>query len=334
MKSTQLLEAIGQIDETLLNGPAASHHTRRRILRTALIAALIAALALGAAAFESFFPKQGSTFRMNNLSTGGQFTYRDGLIYQAGYDCIYKIDVKNGETNAIPLPEHNFATYLVAADEGIAYVEPYSSYKFISYDGSEAHTLLENIGLRKAYVDGPVIYTCDGTSLNRIDVQTGETTVLLTDSSAISGYFVDDTYIYAVAADHESCILRSRKDRIEFERLELSFHPQKVVSHSHGLYLLSTLHPTVLYHNGTETVLPFTAYWLHATEGAVYYLDEEEKYVLKRYDPASDDVVTMAENVSQFAVLENRYLCMDLFGDNTVILDLQTGEQVLAWCPE
>lgn len=334
MRSDQLLDAIGYVDEDLLSNRFISHHIRRPVLRTAMIAALIAALVLGATAFGSFFPKQGNAVRMNNLSTGGQFTCHDGFIYQAGHGCIYKINAETGESTPISLPENSFTTYLVAADEGIAYVEPYSSYKFISYDGSEAHTLLENVGLRKAYVDGPVIYTCDGSSLNRIDVQTEETTVLLTDSTVISGYFVDDTYIYAVAADHENCILRSRKDRIAFERLELSFHPQKIISHNHGLYLLSTLHPTVLYRDGMETVLPFTAYWLHATEDAVYYLDENEKNVLKCYDPASGAISTIKKDVSQFAVLEDRYLCMDLMGDNTAILDLRTGEQVLAHCPD
>lgn len=334
MKSAELLDAIGQVDEDLLTVPAAMHYPRRQFLRTALIAALIAVFVLGAAAAENFFPRQGSTVRMSNLSTGGQFTCRDGFVYQAGHGCIYKIDVKTGNTTAISLPDAGSSTYLVAADEGIAYVEPYSSYRFISYDGTESRTLLENVGLRKAYVDGPVIYTCDGSSLSRIEVQTGETTVLLTDSTAISGYFVDDTYIYAIAADQKNCVLRSRKDQIAFERLELSFHPQKVISNSHGLYLLSTLHPTVLYRDGVETVLPFTAYWLHATEETVFYLDENEKYVLKHYDPVSGEISTLEESVSQFAVLDDRYLCMDLFGDHTVILDLQTGKRISAFCPD
>ena len=69
-------------------------------------------------------------------------------------------------------------------------------------------------------------------------------------------------------------------------------------------------------------------------DAAVYYLDENEKNVLKCYDPASGAISTIKKDVSQFAVLEDRYLCMDLMGDNTAILDLRTGEQVLAHCPD
>lgn len=324
MKREQLLEAIGYVEEELLQEPARS--TGRRIWRTVLVAALIAALAVTAAAVGSTVFKSGSNTVDNIITGSGRFAYDNGHIYYGSVGTVYKLDLRTGQTEALPLSDSQAdPKYLMATEEGLSYVTGYDTLAIYSLDGATRKTLIEG-DCARLFVDGNMLYTENGLRLQRVNMDTGEAELLVSDTH---GYYVDETYIYALTKGN--VFLRSPKDAIGFEEIPLSFHPAGVIAHGEDLYFSEYqkdgFYRVIHYRDGVETKLPVCGYFMQVLDGQLIYLDTVEKDTLKSYDLTTGETAVLEKNVFEFSVLGNRYLCIDRFNDTCLVLDWQTGQR-------
>ena len=83
-----------------------------------------------------------------------------------------------------------------------------------------------------------------------------------------------------------------------------------------------------LVREGVATQLPIYSWFYQVLDGCVLYI-ERDTYFLKSYQVATGEVITLAENVFEFTVLEDRYICIVTFNADPIIYDRQTGEQVI-----
>ena len=325
MKQEQLLEAIGQIDDELLAEPV--RRKPKLLRRTLLAAALMAALALTASALSSTLFKSGSN-TMDNIITGlGRFAYDEGYIYYGSVGTIYKLELETGSAEKIPLSDSQAdPKYLTVAQNGLGYVTGFDRFEIISPEGSTQQVLIEEDTAARLFVDGNMLYTENGVNLQRINTETGEKEVLATGTH---GYYVDDSYIYALTEGN--LFLRSGKDSIAFEEIPLSFHPAGILAAGEDLYFSvyqgDGHYQVIHYRDGIETRLPIFAYFMQMLDGKLLYLDCIEKNVLKSYHLTTGETEVIAGNVFEFSVLENRYLCIDFFNDSCLVLDFQTGTE-------
>lgn len=322
MKQEQLLEAIGYVEETLLQEP--THRVGRRIWRTVLVAALMAALAVTAAAVGSTIFKSGSNTMDNILTGSGRFAYDDGHIYYGSVGTIYELDLQTGKTKALPLSDSQAdPKYLIATEAGLGYVTDFNTLKIMAPDGTTQQVLMEDGDCARLFVDGNMLYTENGLSLQRVNMDTGAAAVLAENTH---GYYVDETYLYALVEGN--VFLRSGKDTIIFEEIPLSFHPAGVIADGDDLYFSeyqkNGTYQVIHYRNGTETRLPVCGYFMQVLEEHLICLDNQ---TLKSYDLTTGEIAVIAENVYEFSVLEDRYICIDRFNDSCLVLDCQTGQR-------
>ena len=357
MTKELLLEAIGHVDEQLLiEAEETPRRGRCRIGRVVLIAAIIALLTVTVTASTGFFAgllkagENGSS--VSNLSTGmGNFVYTEEGIYYGEPGFIHKLDFEGNIIKTYPLSD-NLETphYMFATKDAIVYVnsmglaaepedptapgrEDHWGLRVLPMDGSEPYSICPGVEATFAYADGDFLYANDGGKmLCRIDLVTMKKTDLLEN---VSAYFVDDTYIYAVKGDTENRFYRSKKDTVCFEPVALSFDPNKVIADGRDLYICEYMSKAEQSKTGhkyrvnlvrdEQTIpLPIYTWFYQVSEGRVLYR-EEESYALKCYDVSTGQTTTLAENVFEFSVLENRYICINTFNGVPVIYDQQTG---------
>lgn len=334
MKNEQLLEAIGYADEQLL---METEHTPRqnsfRIGRMVLVAAIVSIFtAVTVMASTGFFSgllkaeENGSS--ISNLSTSlGNFVYAEDGIYYGATGFIYKCDF-NGNTlmvyplsNALDTPHYMFVTedaIIYAGINGLC-MQP--------KDGSEPVSICPDLGVTVAYADGNQLYVTNGaTMLSRINLVTLEQVDLLEN---VSEYFVDENYIYAVQSGVEHCYYRSSKDVINFEKIEIDFDPNKIIADGDDLYICQWLgnegrrYQVNLVHDGEASALPVHSWLYQVLDGFVIYL-EDQTYTLKCYDVSTGKTTKLAENVFEFSVLDDRYVCIEHFNQSSVIYDWET----------
>jgi len=355
MKKEQLLEAIGYADEKLLlETENPSRRAGFRFGRVALVAAIIAILTVTAMASTGFFAgllkaeENGSS--ASNLATGvGNFIYTDEGIYCGVPGFIHKCDMEGKITKTYPLSD-KFETplYMFATKDAIVYVnnmglavepedetapgrEEHWGLRVLPLDGSKPYSICPGVEATHAYADGDQLYfTNGGTMLSRIDLVTFVQTDLLEN---VYSYFVDDTYIYAVKNENTKQYFRSRKDTISFERIELGFDPNKIIADGEDLYICEWMddadkkatgfrYRVNLVRNGETIPLPIHSWFYQILDGCVLYC-EEGNYILKCYDVATGETTVIADNVFEFTVLQDRYICIDKFNETPVLYDWQ-----------
>ena len=342
MKREQLLEAVGGVDESLLmESETAVSRRRLSFGRTALIAAIVAALAMtAAAASQLFFGLQegGNGATIENLATGmGTFVYSDGYIYEGTTGCIKKYETTGKLLERIQLgDEKAIPRYMFATEDAIVYIDTFSGLYVQPKDGAKTETVFDDMRMTMVYADGAQLYTTDGADmLTRIDLMTMEKTELLQD---VISYYVDDTHIYAVQSGRGKYYMRSPKDVIAFEKIELDFDPNKVVVNGEDLYFCEWVDEEArdeeaqryrvnLVRDGVRTQLPVYSWFYQILDHFVLYL-EEGSNALKCYDLHTGQTKLLEDNVFEFSILEKRYICIDLMSTASVILDWQTGERV------
>lgn len=358
MKSTLLLKAIGEVDEKLLwETENAVNRKKITVGRLALVAAVIALVTVTAMASTGFFTKflsaadNGSSAA--NLATGmGNFVYTQEGIYHGVPGYIYKCDFNGRIIHKYPLsdkfetPHHMFATEdaIVYVNSGGLAVDPedetapnreaHWGLRVQPKDGSAPYSICPGVEATHAYADGDQLYFNNGgTMLSRVDLLTFEKTDLLEN---VFSYYVDENYIYAIENTEEHCYFRSAKDVIAFESIPLSFDPNNIVASGEDLYICEWMNKddqketgrryrVNLVKDGSATELPVYSWFYQVLDGKVLYIDREDTYPLKSYDVNTGETTVLAENVFEFSLLEDRYICIDRFNTNPVILDWQTG---------
>lgn len=358
MKKEQLLEAIGYTNETLLmETETKCRPTGFRLGRVALAAAVIAILAMTAMASTGFFAgllkaeENGSA--VANLATGvGNYVYTEDGIYYGEPGFVHKCDMEGKIIKTYPLSD-KFETplYMFATKDAIVYVnnmglavepedetapgrEGHWGLRVLPLDGSDPYSICPGVEATHAYADGDQLYfTNGGTMLSRIDLVTFTQTDLLEN---VYSYFVDDTYIYAVPNGNDNWLFRSRKDAISFEKIELGFDPNKIIADGEDLYVCQWMddaekkatgfrYRVNLVRNGETIPLPVHSWFYQILDGCVLYC-EEGNYILKCYDVATGETTVLTDNVFEFTVLADRYICIDKFNEAPVLYDWQTKE--------
>lgn len=354
MKREELLEAIGCVSEDmLLQTEQTARRSGKTLRRVLLAAAVVAALAISVVASTDFWAglvsTENSGASVSNLSTGmGTFVYTDEGIYHGVPGYIYLYDTQWNILKKYALAdEYETPVYLFAAEDAIIYVnvtgvatenageldaptrEQHWGLRRLGKDGSGPETICPGISGTNVYVDGTRLYTTNGgTMLTQIDLLTMEKTELLENTHE---YFVDDTYIYAVRSGEENCYFRSRKDEIAFEKINLDFDPNKIVADGEDLYLCRWIDPDLregsnkayqvsLIRDGMTLPLPVYSWFYQVLDGCVLYR-ESDPYVLKCYDISTGETTVLAEDVFEFSVLEDRYICVERFHGEPLFLD-------------
>lgn len=269
---------------------------------------------------------------MANSTMGlGSFAYSDGSIYYGSGSCIYRYDLDTGKIEELLLPRaFDSAYHLFDTEYYICYADMRDSLLAMPKDGGEPEIIYQGLGTTDLYADGPMLYTTNAhTYLSRIDLLSGKEEVLV---EAVNSYHVDDTYIYVVqTTDSGKHFLRSRKDSVDFEKIELSFRPIKVYADGEDLYFCESRSWQVIrYRDGKETRLPIYAYDYQIQGDKLIYVDEKDEWVVKSYDLQTGETVVLQERASGFSILEDRYICFNCVDEENhpcwKILDLQTGE--------
>ena len=334
MNREQLLQAIGGVDETMLQETEQAVRPKRNpIGRLVLVAAIVAALAVSVAAATELFAglKGNNDTTVENLATGmGTFIYSDGNIYYGTFGKIVKYDTAGNVLQEYPM-ESEYVTphYLFAMEEAIVYTDGYMGLNILPLDGGEPQTAFDDVGMTYVYVDGNQLYTTNRSDmLTRIDLLTGEKTELLEN---VSTYYVDDAYIYAVQEGREQCYFRSEKGTDTFEKIALPFVPNKVIADGENLYFCQWIeeelreegdprYQVIQVCGDTVTPLPVYSWFYQVLDDCILYR-EEYTNALKSYNMNTGDTETLATNVFDFAVLEGRYICVERFNEDVLILD-------------
>ena len=131
-------------------------------------------------------------------------------------------------------------------------------------------------------------------------------------------------------------MLRSRKDKIAFERVDITQKPIALFVDGDDLYI-STLGDWKVWHcsNGTATELPIRSAVYQVFDGHLVYADQpgSNKSLgdpLKLYNLKTGEIKELAESVCDVAVLADRYIAYSVTLDGAnfrwYVYDWQTGE--------
>ena len=278
--------------------------------------------------------KTGTTMANNTMSLG-RFAYSDGAVYYAA-DCKifrYDLETKRIKTYYPPCSAMRASVNnLFVTENYICYNDMLDTLVAVPKNGGEAVAVYQGLDVGSLYADGNVLYTNHpGEELSSIDLITGEVKTL---ADAVNSYYVDDTYIYAVQTiDGAEYFLRSRKDKVEFEEIPLSFYPIKVLANGEDLYFCEggagTERQLIHYRDGVETRLPVYAYDYQIFDGKLIYNDIKDAWVVKSYDLRTGKTEVLQERASNFSILEERYICFECVDSENhpypLILDTYTG---------
>ena len=314
MKENRLLEAIGYVDENLLEE---KKHMPRRFLRMAAAVALLIALVIsaGAAGRMTVFSE---SIAMGNVTTAqGRFAYGGGYFYCGTERGIFRLNMQTGRVRRIRLPEGvEDVRFLVLTDQGIGFVTDKNEFMILSENGAAVVPLPRDGYLSNVFVQGRFLYTNDGAEFCCINIDSGEKQVLL---SNVHSYYVDGERIYALSSGNG--FYRKDGENAEFVWEKLSFHPAMVMVSGEVLYFTRFVgngtYRIIRYEAGVETLLPITGINMLPIGEQLLYLDGQ---ILKCYDPGEDASRVIAENVYEYAVI-NGTVCVYHYGGSITIGD-------------
>lgn len=278
-----------------------------------------------------FHIDEGGNTSANIQMSQGRVAYRDGTLYFSGPGRVLSYELETGETDTYFLSyAYTHPSYLFVTENYLGYVSDYDMLEVLPLDKSAPETALyEGISSINLFADGMDLYA-QGDGLRRINMSTGEVTALVDD---VHSYYVGDRYVYVIQGDGQKHFLRAEKGSSEFERVELSFYPIRVIADGEDLYFCTggegTTYNMVHYRDGAETKLPINAYFYQILDGYVIYRDQNgASNTIKSYNLETGEIQVLQENVFEFSVLEDRYVVFDVFNSDSIILDWQTGERV------
>lgn len=290
-----------------------------------------------------FYIEKGNTGtnHANIIMGNGHAIYSDGYIYYGVSNTIYRTNTKTLHTSTFSRNDEFWPEFLCATDKYICYLTnswtPGGIQLIRMTKDFQTREVLAKGVYSSIYVDGMDIYALDDKILNRIDLETGETTLIAQDCDM---YYVDDNYIYIAKGNSFSC---GRKDVIDFERHELSFKPIRMLVHGEDVYFaVQGSWQLIRYRNGREEPLPVHSYYFQFLGDRLIYNDAtyytEHNWTVRNYDLNTGETTSLQENVYNFYILNEQYILFNLNGsnqnvivgtagsDNWVLLDTQTGK--------
>lgn len=274
-------------------------------------------------------PGNTGTTAANVVMGLGNFAYGDDGFYYSDVGHIYHYNPTTDKTRTYTLSNKtDDPMQMFVTENYICYTDRWSKLVALPKDGSPETVLYEGIGSGRLYADGMTLYSSDGV----INMRTGTITPW---KEELIHWYVDDAYIYGVEGSKSKSFLRIRKDTMETERIALSFAPITVLADGEDLYFTETgtgdRWQLVHYRDGVETKLPIRALEYQILDGYVIYRCEDEGgQKIKSYNLETGEIKVIHEDGFNFAVLENRYVCLRCADENgqgySTVLDWQTGE--------
>lgn len=284
----------------------------------------------------------------NIIMGSGDFAYANDFIYIAAYTKIYEYDILSGKTVVLPINDGSIAGSIYLSQDEVFYSEDFSGIglHYISKDGKQAgtvftvgdHSEVETItanSITKLFPDGDRVYYMnhvEGTLFCR-DLRTQTETPLV---SKVNTYFVDENTLYVIAKENDQWqLLTSPKDTIAFSVVPLTFEPIAVLAVGNDIYLSQKeTYQITLYTNGVETPLPVKSTFFQVVGNQLLYSDSEEFiggcFPLKSYHLQTGEIQLLCENVYDFCLLQDRYICCNCrasAGQCYMLLDLTKNTQ-------
>lgn len=274
------------------------------------------------------------TVMANSVMGNGRFAYSDGNIYYGGDGKLMAYNLESGAVKTTFLPSAYDMTFdLFATENYICYEDFRDGLVAMPKVGGEPVMIYQGLGIHHLYADGSMLYTNNAAEyLSRINLETGKVEILL--EGGAYRYFVDDNYIYVAQGDGKNQIMRSSKDKIDFQPIPLSFYPVSVYADGDTLYLAKggkdVQRQIIQYKDGVETKLPVYSWQYQILGDQLIYLDEIDKETLKSYDLNTGETKVLLDRAVDFSLMEGRYLGIERVDENRhtfpSILDLQTGK--------
>ena len=282
----------------------------------------------------------------NAVMGGGQFAYSNGFVYFYYANSIYEYDLQTKKTVMINT-ENTLPKMAFLSDDYIYYVDSLharTELKCITKNGKKQYSLFDfKDGIYYPFADGMDIYLLSAGKLIHRDMSTGENRELI---SSVKSYYIDDSSIYVVIEENnKQGLYQSRQENIQFNKLELSFEPMLVYSTGTELYLAEKCYTPnnqglytcqiIRYSTGQETRLPIYSQYYQILNNCVIYSDDNTYqnscFTVKSYDLETGEETVLCNNVFDFCILEEKYICFRCQDNSRVwwdLLDWQTGETV------
>lgn len=269
----------------------------------------------------------------------GTFAYRDGFIYMVGNTGVCEYDIGTGKTTVIPIPIGYVSSDIIVTSDHIGYND--NGLVAVTRDGKTCQRIFKEEMCGELYIDSSTAYYRSGTNraLYVRDLRSKEDagqTIL----ENVNSYHISDQNIYAICQDGERYkAVYSPKDNIAFQDIPLSFEPKLILSNGEDLYITEYISQqksmqVIKVSGGEETRLPVYAYTYQVLDGCLIYMDEKTPgngfKRVKSYDPKTGEENILCENVSDFAILDGRYIVFKqhehIGSTHWSYLDWETGE--------
>lgn len=243
----------------------------------------------------------------------------------------------------------------------------YRDHKLLRFseDLTTAEVVWENTENIDVNLHGDYVYYIDSVvneseqrwvnTLYRKNTNTQEVTVVYEDYPQFSSYTVTDQYIYVchlvgrIDGEYISYLMRSPKDTIQFEKIDLPINPGSVNHADGGLYIQPFWANKYTVHflsdaDGTLTDLGIYYGGSWTPIGDQKIISRQSRYFSKTrstsckplylYDLKTGESEVLCDSVYRSIVLQNRYVCYwwaDWQHHKWFVYDLETGETKLMY---
>ena len=278
-----------------------------------------------------------STTCENIVMGNGKFTLHNDFIYFTNRENIYEYDMETKST--IVLESKSADVRSLYTQEKYIYFEC-DGLKRITKDGKKVERVFERKGgCIQLYVEDAYAYFLDSIegSLYRRNLKDDKEKELLEN---VLAYYIDENNIYAVAREKDiPCLFVSKKEEIDFRIQQLSFIPTSVLARDSTIYASERQsYQIVKITSEGEERLPIYGMYYQVIDDTIVYLDsktyENSCFTLVEYNMKTGQSKNIYENVFDFNILENKYVCIQHMPVQTAeyyIYNLETGENVLMY---
>ena len=317
--------------------------------KSVIILCCIALLVCTGCQAEPVHSDSGIGTSCGNITMGsGDFAYGSDFIYIAAYTEIYEYDIQSGKTVVLPINDESVAGSIYLSQDEVFYSEDFGGFGLysMSKDGKKKDSVFTVDGetgtdpvtadsITKLFPDGEGVYYMNGVggTLFHRDLNSNVEIPLI---SGVNTYFVDGATLYVIAKENNQWqLLQSPKDTIQFSSVPLSVEPIAVFAAGEDIYIAQKGNYQITrFANGEETLLPVCSTFFQVVGDKLLYSDSEEYeggcFPLKSYNLQTGEIQLLCENVYDFCVLEDRYICCSCrsgAGQYYMLLDLIENTQ-------
>ena len=261
-----------------------------------------------------------STSCGNIVMGNGKFAYDNDFSYFTDLQNIFEYDIKNKKTiffnSKSQIVRSMFVKneYIYFACDGL---------NRISKDGKKKENIFTcDKGCLQLYIDGNDAYYLDsiGGSLFYKNLSSLDE-ILVFDN--VMSYYVDENNIYVIAKDEDkNALFVSEKVNIDFKKEKISFEPIAIFVVKDEWFISKRgSHQIIQYTNGQTKELPITSSYYQVFDDNIIYLDsgtyKNGCFSLMMYNINSNKKTLISENVFDFNILSDNYICMQCYtGEN------------------